>query len=84
MTTIKAVRSIEDRLVCDVRRRAGEAGATHAMETEVGSPWWNAVAAAKSFSDVDDLVTLHRVLGKELGRVLQDAVDGYVADRGAG
>lgn len=81
MATITAVKSIEDRLLGEVRRRAGEAGATHSMETEVGNMWRNAFAASKNFSDADDLVTLHRVLGQDLGKVLQEAVDSYVADR---
>lgn len=81
MTTITAVKSIEDRLLREVRRRAAAAGVTHAMETEAGSLWWNAVAASNRFSDADDLVTLHKVLGQDLGQVLQDAVDSFVADR---
>jgi hypothetical protein len=83
MTTITTIKSIETRLLQEVRRRAAEAGATQAMETEAGSPWWNAVAASSRFSDSDDLVTLHTVLGQDLGTVLQKAIDGYVADRTA-
>ena len=83
MTTITNAETIEDRVLKEVRRRAVKAGVTLATETEAGSPWRNAIAASSRFSHIDDLVTLHRVLGQDLGKVLQDAVNGYVADRAA-